>query len=141
MKKFLSTLAITLISLSAGHTIALAAQPADGEERIIVRFKDGVPHMSIYDGRDRSLAWQVLQVLRDFNWGISIELTPVLILEKKKEYESSFFLELDDIDLAFDYISERPMTRDYIKSMHDGQRLFLFRRICDAILATQTATL
>jgi hypothetical protein len=103
-------------------------------------FKDSVPHMSVYDGRDRSFAWQVLQVLREFSWDISVELTPVLILEKKKEYESSFFLELDDIDLAFGYISERPMTRDYLKSMHVGQRLFLLRRICEAILATQTAT-
>lgn len=96
-------------------------------------FKDSVPHMSIYDGSDRSFAWQIFNVLREYDWKFPIEFTPVLVLERKKEYDSSFFLELDDIDLAFSYISERSLNRDYIKSMHLGQRVFLLKRICDAL--------
>lgn len=96
-------------------------------------FSDGVPHMTVYDGTDRSFAWQILETLRIFPWQFQIELTPVQILEKKKEYESSFFLELDDIDIAFSYIYEKPMRREYIRSMHIGQRIYLLRRIFEEI--------
>ena len=96
-------------------------------------FEDGIPHLSIYDGNDRSFAWQVLSVLKEFRWQMPIDLTPVLILEKKKDVTSSFFLELDEIDLAFDYIAERPLKRDYIKSMHMGQRIFFLKKIFSAI--------
>lgn len=96
-------------------------------------FNGGTPHMTIYDGSDRVLAWQVLDKLRQFPWKFPIELAPVQILEKKKDFESSFFLELDSIDLAFSYIHERPLKRDYIRSMHPGQRIHLLEKICRAI--------
>lgn len=96
-------------------------------------FEDGVPHMTIYDGTDRTFAWQILQVLKKFPWQIQIDLTPVQILERKKDISDSFFLELDDIDIAFSYISERPLRREYIQSMHGGQRLFLLDKIASEI--------
>ena len=98
-------------------------------------FQSAIPHMSIYDGDDRSFAWQVFSILNEFNWQMPIEFTPVLILERKKEYFASFFLELDEIDMAFEYIAERPLNRDYMKSMHIGQRVFLLRKICERITA------
>ena len=96
-------------------------------------FSGGTPHLSIYDGRDRVFAWQVLEVLREFPWKIDIELTPVLILEKKREFSSSFFLELDEVDVAFEYIAERPLRREYIRNMHVGQRIYYLRKICETI--------
>jgi hypothetical protein len=92
-------------------------------------YEGGIPHMTIYDGNDRITAWQVLQCMKKFSWQLSIELTPILILEKKKDISSSFFLELDEIDLAFELISERSMKRDHLKSMHIGQRIFLLEKI------------
>jgi hypothetical protein len=92
-------------------------------------YKDGIPHMSIYDGSDRVFAWQVFQLLQKFPWKMEVDLTPVQILEKKKEYESSFFLELDDIDIAFGYISEKPLRREYIRTMHSGQRVYFLESI------------
>lgn len=103
-------------------------------------FQDSIPHMSIYDGNNRNIAWQVLLCLRKFPWNISIELTPVLVLERKKDYEKSFFLEIDDIDIAFDYIAERSLSRDYIKSMHDGQRIYYLEKICRAIHEINSST-
>lgn len=96
-------------------------------------FQDSIPHLSIYDGPDRTTAWQVFQCLQGFSWGLRIELTPVLILEGKKDFEKSFFLEFDDVDLAFDYIAERPLRRDYIKAMHTGQRIHYLHKICSVI--------
>lgn len=96
-------------------------------------YKGGIPHMTIYDGNDRIFAWQVLGCLRKFNWRMKIELTPILVLERKREIYSTFFLELDDIDLAFDLISERPLDRDYIKKMHQGQRIYFLDRIFSKI--------
>jgi hypothetical protein len=96
-------------------------------------FNEAVPHMTLYDGGDKIFAWQILQSLRKFKWGFEIQLTPVQILEKKKDYDGSFFLELDDIDIAFNYIHERPMNREYIRNMHPGQRIFLTEKIISAI--------
>jgi hypothetical protein len=93
-------------------------------------FKDSVPHMTVYDGSDKTLAWQILLALRKYTWKFQIDLTPVQILEKKRDYDGSFFLELDDIDIAFSYIHERPLNRDYIRSMHIGQRIHLLEKIC-----------
>ena len=96
-------------------------------------FSDGVPHMTIYDGDDRRFAWQVLDVMRQFPWQIRIELTPVQVLERKRDYDQSFFLELDDIDIAFSYIQQRPLDRRYIREMHLGQRLFLLKKILEEL--------
>jgi hypothetical protein len=96
-------------------------------------FQGAIPHMSIYDGPDRSFAWQIFSLLNKFSWKLEIELTKVLILERKKDYDSAFFLELDDIDLAFKYILERPLKREYIRNMHPGQRLYLLEKICTAL--------
>lgn len=96
-------------------------------------FADSVPHMTIYDGNDRAFAWQVLGVLREFSWQFEIELTQVLVLERKKEVEGAFFLELDDIDMAFRDISEKPLSRSYIRGMHIGQRILYLRKICSAL--------
>lgn len=96
-------------------------------------YPDSIPHMTIYDGNDRTLAWQVLQSLRKFHWQLEIELTPVIVLERKKGIRDSFFIEIDDIDLAYSDIHQRPLSRDYLETMHIGQRIFFLEAICTEI--------
>lgn len=93
-------------------------------------FPGGVPHLTFYDGEDRRLAWQVFHTLKKFPWRLHILFAPITIIEKKHNYEENFFLKIDDLDLAFDAISEKKMTIPYIKNMHMGQRIFLLEKIC-----------
>lgn len=96
-------------------------------------YPDGIPHLSIYDGSDRSFAWQVLLELKEHKWKISIPSSPVSIIEKKHRYEENFYVQIDRLDIAFEAICEKPISYNYIRSMHNGQRLYLLRKICRRI--------
>ena len=46
------------------------------------------PHLSLYDGEDRTFAWALFSLLKEFSWQIQLALTNISIIEKKKEFSN-----------------------------------------------------
>ncbi len=94
-------------------------------------YPEGVPHLTIYDGSDRKLAWQVIDVLRRFEWNLEVEVTKIGILDKKKDFEHSFITYLDDeVDRLFNNVSGHSFDHKRIRQWHIGQRVEVLRLLC-----------
>ncbi|MDF0603880.1 hypothetical protein P1J78_24505 [Psychromarinibacter sp. C21-152] len=93
-------------------------------------YPDGTPHLTIYDGKDRSFAWQVLQVLRDFPWRFYVRPTKLRILSSKEPLETKYLKDFTNFNLALDEVSDRSYSMEAIRKMHTGQRIEILRRVC-----------
>ncbi len=96
-------------------------------------YPDGIPHLSVYDGPDRTLAWQALTALRKFPWKITFPSSPLKLIDSKERLVTRYILDYFRFDSTLREISEKPYTMEQIKRMHPGQRIHLLERIFSAI--------
>lgn len=96
-------------------------------------YRQGVPHLSIYDGSDRALAWQILILLRNYPWNLELTPTVMRIIDSKQRIETKFILDYAAFDKALSSVSDRSYSIEALKQMHVGQRLQILDRICQKI--------
>ena len=102
-------------------------------------YPSGIPHISIYDGKDLTLAWQILMVLRQYPWNMEFKSSPMAIIDSKQRIETKFIRDFHDFDAALSLVSEKSYSIEAIKTLHIGQRLHLLENICERIHAMYTA--
>ena len=123
------------------NTVYLRAEiPGIGDYWYKPDYPDGVPHLSIYDGTDRVLAWQTLLLLRKFPWNITFQSSPLQIIDSKERLETRYIIDFLNFDGALREISETEYTMEQIKSMHIGQRIHLLDRVFHAIHITHPSS-
>jgi hypothetical protein len=96
-------------------------------------YPEGVPHLSLYDGEDRTFAWALFSLLKEFSWQIQLALTNISIIEKKKNLVTSYILDEEVLKFGLEVIGAKQYTMEQIRDMHDGQRLHLVHLICNKI--------
>ncbi|MEM7472685.1 MAG: hypothetical protein AAF340_15150 [Pseudomonadota bacterium] len=96
-------------------------------------YPEGVPHLSLYDGKDRKFAWQILEVLRAYPWGFSLPTTDLKIIDSKQLVETHFLRNFDRFEASLSEIEAQKYSMEDLKGMPIGQRVFLFDRICTRI--------
>lgn len=97
-------------------------------------YPDGKPHLSIYDGQDRNFAWNVMSVLRRYEWGVSLNSTPMQVLEKKRRLETEFLTHYDNLAFTLKEIAGTVYSAEKIKHLPDMERILLLDKICREIL-------
>lgn len=90
----------------------------------------GIPHLSFYDGSDRGFAWQILLLLREFPWNITLEASKLIMIDSKQRLETKFILDQQSIDGPLLSVWDKVYSAEKIKTMRTGQRLELLRMIC-----------
>lgn len=96
-------------------------------------FPEGVPHLSIYDGSDRRLGWAAMNTLRKYKWGLSLNSTPMQILEKKRQLETEFIVRYQELSSTLNMIAGRVFSAEEIKNLSDLDRVLLLDKICHEI--------
>lgn len=97
-------------------------------------YPDGKPHLSIYDGKDRKFAWNVMNVLRRYQWGVSLNSTPMQVLEKKQRLETEYLTHYDNLAFTLKEVAGTVYSAEEIKRLEDIERIVLFDKICREIL-------
>jgi hypothetical protein len=96
-------------------------------------YPEGVPHLTIYDGSDRSLAWATMNVLRRHRWQIALNSTPMHILDTKQRLETEFILSYDALSATIDLAFNSSLSAEQIKKFDNLQRAVALDRICTLI--------
>lgn len=96
-------------------------------------FPGGRPHLSIYDGRDRKLAWAAFNVLRRHKWGLQLNSKPMEILEAKTRLETEFILGYDQLSATLRLVTGEVYSAEQIKGLSALDRVIVLNQICDKI--------
>lgn len=96
-------------------------------------YPNGTPHLTIYDGKNKMLAWAILRALKNFKWKFSINSTTMQILEIKQPLETDFIFKSDAYRDTLSLIDKSNLTAEKIKKMNDIDRIIVFNKICSFI--------
>lgn len=98
-------------------------------------YPEGIPHLTIYDGKDRMLAWAALRSLKAFQWGMRLNSTPMKILDSKRPIEEEFLVGYSSLQSTFNLLGQGVPTTEQVKKMSDLDRVIMLNRICTLIHA------
>jgi hypothetical protein len=96
-------------------------------------YPDGEPHLTVYDGPDRKFAWLIFSILKRYRWRLSLNSSPMQLLESKQTLEAEILTQYDSIRSTFMLFSRDVPTALELRSMPELDRLILLDRICQKI--------
>ena len=96
-------------------------------------YPEGIPHLTMYDGKDRQLAWAALRALKMFRWGIRLNSTPMSLLDAKRPIETEFLIDYQSLSSTFRLIGQDVPRSETVKGMSALDRIVLLNRICGTI--------
>jgi hypothetical protein len=96
-------------------------------------FPNGTPHLTIYDGNDRQLAWVIFRTLCSSKWGLFLNSSPMHVLNSKRLMETDFLFQSGTYRDTFRLIGEPFPSAERLKSLSSLERIVLLSRICSAI--------
>ena len=96
-------------------------------------YPDGTPHLTLYDGPDRQFAWVVFRTLSSKSWHLTLNSSPMRILDAKRPIETDFILQFENYRDTFRLLSEPFPSAEEMKAMQNLQKIVLLNRICTKI--------
>jgi hypothetical protein len=92
-------------------------------------YPNGVPHLTIYDGKDRNFAWVIFRALSMHKWKLSLNSSPMHFLDAKRPLETDFLLEFEKYRDTFRILGDGLPSAEKIKFMPALDRIILANRI------------
>lgn len=96
-------------------------------------FPEGTPHLSVYDGNDRQTAWVIFNTLRKFKWNLTLNSTPLHILEKKRPLETEYIIQYEKVSRTLFDIAGRKITPVEMRSIGLLERINMMVKVCEKI--------
>ena len=96
-------------------------------------FPNGTPHLSIYDGKDRKEAWVIFNLLRKFPWDLSLNSSPMHVLEAKRPVETEFIFAYEKIARTLYEITEQQLSAVEVRQLSLFERVGLMVKTCERI--------
>lgn len=93
-------------------------------------YPNGVPHLTIYDGEDRRFAWYIFRTLQEHDWKFKTKPSKIKSLASKEKIETKYLVDGSPIERALSEIAARQYSMEKLKMLHEGQRIYLLKRIC-----------
>jgi adenine-specific DNA-methyltransferase len=100
-------------------------------------FPSGDLHITVYDGKSKHFARDLLRVLRRFKWRFKVPLPDGTTLERievkprRSKRKDVPFRCSPTIERIFQEVTSERLTRDYLDNLSDEQRLKMSRAICN----------
>lgn len=96
-------------------------------------FPNGTPHLSVYDGKDRKTAWVIFNTLRKFKWNLSLNSTPMHILEKKRPLETEYLIQYEKVARTLFDVAGREISPTDMRNLGLIERVSMITRACEKI--------
>lgn len=96
-------------------------------------YPDGEPHLSLYDGNSREFAWGVFRVIKKYPWKLSLNSTPMRVLESKQRLETEYLTEYESLSGTLNLAFGEVFSAEQIKKFSGLDRLVLLDRLCQKI--------
>lgn len=96
-------------------------------------FPEGEPHLSVYDGNDRKTAWVIFSTLRKFKWNLSLNSTPLHILEKKRRLETEYLIQYEKVSRTLFEVAGRKITPMEMRNVGLFERVSMMVKACEKI--------
>lgn len=96
-------------------------------------YPDGVPHLTIYDGKDRQFAWVVFRALSSHGWKLTLNSSPMHVLDAKRPVETDFIWQFERYRDSFRLLDEPFPSAEQLKNMPDLHKIVLLNRICKKV--------
>jgi len=98
-------------------------------------FPEGTPHLSVYDGKDRKTAWVIFNTLRKFKWNLSLNSTPMHVLEKKRPLETEYLVQYDKVSRTLFDVAGKQITPTEMRNISLFDRVSMMIKACEKIHA------
>lgn len=92
-------------------------------------YPDGVPHLTLYDGKDRQFAWVIFRTLSMHKWNLSLNSSPMHVLDSKRPLETDLLFQFEKYRDTFIILEETFPSAEQMKEMSSLQRIILVNRI------------
>lgn len=92
-------------------------------------YPDGVPHLTIYDGKDRNFAWVVFRALSSHRWNLTLNSSPMHVLDSKRPIETDLLLQFERYRDTFKILGETLPSAEHMKVMSPLDRIVLVNRM------------
>lgn len=108
-------------------------------------YPDSVFHITLYNGKSREFAEQLLNILKKFKWKFcaplpkTSKLTQIDINRSKKSEPTPLRDYSTKLKALFLKITSRPLTFDYIQNLTDKEKLRIVKLICAYLHETTIA--
>lgn len=96
-------------------------------------FPEGTPHLSVYDGGDRKTAWVIFNTLQKFKWNLSLNSTPMHVLEKKRPLETEYLVQYEKVSRTLFDIAGRQIDATEMRNISLFERVSMLVKACDRI--------
>ena len=103
-------------------------------------FPRGVPHLTVYDGKDRALAEQLFSMLQQYSWNIEVEVSDFRLIEPKFKPDEVLIKSFVGF---FEQFQQHVGVMKDVSSVHlmgTDQRLRLIRKVLDGMFRAITRT-
>lgn len=94
-------------------------------------YKDGVPHITIYNGESRKFALRVEDILRKSSWHCNFVADQLQEYVSTDEQMGLDLLRWPDYTRIFEELFGVPITRDHLRSLSESDRLKRLHKIAN----------
>lgn len=95
-------------------------------------FADGTPHITLYDGTDRSYANALLRMLYRFDFQEHVCVSPLKKISPKAPLSGSFSLLYQDFSVAYEKFLGAQPNSDFVTSLSNEQKFSYIEKILKA---------
>lgn len=99
-------------------------------------FPDGVPHITLYDGKDRDFCADLCSLAQEYNWENVLRVGDLQEITPKKRIDQEFLPFFTSFYRYFDILVGDPKIIPQIRHMRSHERLDMVRSIFERCTAT-----
>jgi hypothetical protein len=92
-------------------------------------YPNGFPHLTIYDGKNRSFAEEVYARIVNFQWHFCVKVGNLERIQKKQSLDGNFFYMFDNTYSLFQELFG-PSTFAEVGKMNEASRLVAIEKVC-----------
>jgi hypothetical protein len=92
-------------------------------------FPDGSPHITLYDGPSREMAWSIRAALKECKWKIKTQVSDLSLIQKKRDPKENFSLIYDHVASVYKSTMFEELELSHIRNLDNLDRMFCISRV------------